>query len=123
MNTMKRNRVLFEVFLIIISLPSVFADPPEDGMLLWLDASRGLRTEGHGQVYFWQDLSSAGNHAEQNREDNRPVVKLNAVNNEPAVYFDGQKSFLSIPGLKIPRDASIFIICQDVEQTKGGSVS
>lgn len=77
-----------------ILLPSEFS-----GLVLWLDAARGVTTSGLGgnkTVGRWYDQSGHGNDAAQNALEKQPRLLTGAVNNLPAVEFNGHSSFLSI---------------------------
>ncbi len=119
---MNYRRVFF-IFAVFFCCQSVFGgEVPEDDLVLWLDAGRGVETSAEGRVFTWKDLSGSDNNAFQKQVKNQPVLKEGAINGKRAVYFDGANTFLEIPGLKIPRDTTVFIVCQDIEQTKGGSI-
>lgn len=65
--------------------------PPREGLVLWLDASRGAAGP---QVARWEDQSGKGHHAEQSADQHRPVLVPSALGGLPAVRFDGKDDYL-----------------------------
>jgi hypothetical protein len=68
---------------------------PEEGLLLWLRADRGV-TSANGQVLTWADQSPEHADTGQLTADYRPAL-VATPNTLPAVVFDGVDDFLSVP--------------------------
>ena len=69
---------------------------PEDGLLLWLDASRAESMGLSGQrLAAWYDASGLGNNLVQRQEERRPgVVKEESLGGRPVVRFDAEQRHL-----------------------------
>ena len=65
---------------------------PQDGMVLWLDAGKGI-TEGSG-VSKWEDQSGNGNHAAQATVSFQPTYIKDVLNDKPVVSFTGGEKYL-----------------------------
>jgi hypothetical protein len=69
-------------------------------LVLWLDAGFGISTSGlpaNLRVNTWQDRSGKGNHAGQSHPDAQPRFAKGAVGDRPALEFNGQSTYMSIP--------------------------
>ncbi|MCA9073819.1 MAG: DUF1553 domain-containing protein [Planctomycetaceae bacterium] len=89
-------RTTFAFALLALCCSSAWADPPRDGLILWLDAADlggGKSGPNDSQVGLpvtrWVDRSSHGNHLEQHRDDRQPIVEKDATSGQPMVRFDG----------------------------------
>lgn len=123
MNLSSMTEKIIIAIILVVSTLSLCADTvPTQGMVLWLDADTGIAVDSNGRVADWADRSHARNHASQQQIQNQPILKTQQLHNKPAVVFDGKNDYLQIPDLKIPRDTTIFIVSQDIEQRPGGSV-
>jgi hypothetical protein len=67
---------------------------PVTDLRLWLDAGAGVTLNGSA-VSSWADQSGMGNHASQTLAGKQPTLAAAAVNNKPAVRFDGIDDFLT----------------------------
>jgi hypothetical protein len=66
--------------------------PKEDGLVLWLDAEKGITaTSG---VSKWEDQSGSGNHAVQATASYQPTYVTNELNGNPVVRFPGGEKYL-----------------------------
>ncbi|MCS7014304.1 MAG: T9SS type A sorting domain-containing protein, partial [Chloroherpetonaceae bacterium] len=67
--------------------------------LLWLRADAGTSTTTNNQpVSQWNDQSGNGRNATQNAAAQQPLYLANAVNNRPALRFDGTNDILLLTG-------------------------
>src|SRR5687767_12212210 len=62
------------------------------GLVLWLDADRGVVKDTQGNVLFWRDQSGVNNDAYQNHADYRPALLPKAIGGKPAVSFNGSQT-------------------------------
>lgn len=84
---------------------------PRNGLQLWLLANDGV-TLSSGSVSLWSDRSGAGNDAVQSNSSNRPGYSTSAINELPAVSFNGSSQYLSIHSgfSSFSSGASIFMV-------------
>jgi Protein of unknown function (DUF1553)/Protein of unknown function (DUF1549) len=66
--------------------------PSKDGLVLWLDASRGVKGP---LVSEWLDQSGGNRHARQPTPQHQPALVAEALGGLPAVRFDGKDDFLN----------------------------
>jgi len=68
------------------------------GLALWLDAEHKTALDGNGRLQTWGDLSGNANDASQATSTSRPGLLSQAINNLPAVHFEGVSSgpYLSV---------------------------
>jgi hypothetical protein len=88
-------------------------NPVTDGLKLWLKADTGVEVGAEGGVIEWQDQSGNENHASQTDESMAPKVAANALNNKPALRFDGDNDFLDVPAsesLSLTADITTFFV-------------
>lgn len=79
-------------------------------MTIWLKSDNGVVLNG-STVSQWTDLSGSGNNATQATSANQPSVQSNAVNNLPAIVFDGSTDYLQFPnGFADWNGCSIFLV-------------
>ncbi len=97
-----RHWILACTQLALIGMPILlpaptWAAPPEQGLVLWLDADdeASVTKDDEGRVSRWSDRSAAGNHAAQPQIENRPRRETYALGGRPVVHFDG-KQFLNL---------------------------
>lgn len=87
---------------------------PGSSLKLWLKADAGVTTGTGDAVTGWADQSGNNNHAAQADEGLAPVLVPNAVNNQPALHFDGVDDYLDVAhaeSLAITGDiASFFVV-------------
>jgi hypothetical protein len=76
---------------------------PED-CTLFLDAATGLQIDAAGLVVRWEDQSRHGHHAFQNTSARRPELQAGGVNDQPAIWFSGERRFLELSGNLLTRD-------------------
>src|SRR5688572_8016543 len=72
------------------------ADPPSDGLVLWLDATDtdadgGPANEPADGAYLarWSDKSDEQNHVEQSDEAHQPTLEHGQLGGQPVVRFHG----------------------------------
>jgi hypothetical protein len=66
------------------------------GLVLWLDAGKGITAASGAKLDTWMDQSGQGNHARQTSAASMPTFTASALRALPAVTFDGQLTFLSV---------------------------
>ncbi len=71
--------------------------PVTQGLQLWLRADAGVSANTAGLVSTWVDHSGNFNNASQTDPTALPLLHANAVNQLPALQFDGVNDFLEIP--------------------------
>jgi hypothetical protein len=73
-----------------------FVEPllPQDGLLVWLRADRGVR-EKEGGVQVWEDQSENKLNATQQSANARPKYLPTGFNGSPTLEFDGVGQFLA----------------------------
>ncbi len=85
------------------------ADIPTAGLKLWLKADAGVDAL-NGTVSRWHDQSGNGNDALQPDTARQPFLLGNAVNDMPALRFDGVNDRLGFTGTTRMSQFSIFIV-------------
>lgn len=101
------NLTKTSLFILILFLP--FVVKPQTGpagiaedtsLVLWLNAGAISNLNEGNEVSQWNDLSGNGNHAVA-ADDNFPAPKFynksRTINNQPVVYFSGNKTELKVP--------------------------
>ncbi|MCA9212479.1 MAG: lamin tail domain-containing protein [Planctomycetales bacterium] len=90
------------------------------GLSFWLNADHihGLRSGD--PVSIWSDASGKQQHAVQSESQLQPTWIDNAIGDRAALRFDGIDDLLSIPGLTIEGDTTIFIAAQNSPQAEAG---
>ena len=69
--------------------------PKENGLVLWLDAGKGIISPVNGNpVSTWEDQSGNGNHAAQTTASFQPTYITNELNGYPVVRFTGGEKYL-----------------------------
>ena len=73
-----------------------FAEPPKDGLILWLDAADfdadgnpANNPESGTPVTRWADKSGRGNHVEQYAANRQPTFQTNVLDQRPVIRFHG----------------------------------
>lgn len=96
---------------------------PRSGLVAWFDAQKGV-TQVSGAVSNWQDISGSGNDASQATSANRPVVKLDAINNLQSIKFDGTNDSLKLPSgmANFTSGMTVFAIVKPAAVTAGARV-
>ncbi|MFM7056604.1 MAG: PSD1 and planctomycete cytochrome C domain-containing protein [Planctomycetota bacterium] len=88
--------------------------PLPDDCVLFLDAAAGLQIDAAGLVVHWQDQSRYGHHAHQMDTARRPELQAGGVNDQPAVWFSGQRRFLHLTGSLLTHDdCTILAVASD----------
>jgi len=62
------------------------------GLVLWLDAAKGVTKNNQNQVSKWADQSGKNNDANQNNNTLQPVWTSNVINSLPVVHFSSSGS-------------------------------
>jgi hypothetical protein len=70
---------------------------PTSSLKLWLKADAGVTAGASGAVTAWKDQSGNNNNAAQSDEALAPRLVAQAVNSQPALYFDGTSKYLDVP--------------------------
>ena len=77
------------------------AELPSD-CVLFLDAAAGLEIDGAGDIagdiVRWRDQSVYGHDAQQDDRSRRPELQAGGINDQPAIYFSGERRFLHVSG-------------------------
>jgi hypothetical protein len=85
---------------------AVPATPPTTNMVLHVKADDGVYTDtgrttpatlDGDTIAGWADFSGQNNHGSQGTAASRPTLKLNQINGEPSLRFDGTADHISIP--------------------------
>ncbi len=94
-----------------------------NGLLMWLMANDGV-TLSSGNVSHWSDRSGNGNSPSQSNSSNRPGYSTSAINELPAVSFNGSSQFLSIPSgfSSFASGASIFVVVRPASVSAGARI-
>jgi len=94
---------------------SAITDPPARirGLALWLDASRLTGLSDGAAVATWNDRSGNGHNAVQSNPSQQPSFRQQAVNNRPAVHFDGVDDALDAGEIDLYQDGqTIFVVAR-----------
>jgi hypothetical protein len=87
---------------------------PIVGLRLWLEAGWGITADETKAVRDWQDRSPYGNLVSQLELGKRPQLAADAINNRPAVAFDGTDDSLAgrAEGSKLlsPTAATVYVV-------------
>lgn len=86
-----------------------------NGLVLWLRGDAGITTNASGAVTQWEDQSGQNNHAVQPDETAAPTLTPSALNNQPAVRFDGDNDYLDVataPSIENVGDITSFFVVQ-----------
>ncbi len=89
---------------------------------------QGTPTQGEGINYLegivsrWEDQSGNGYHALQTTIAKRPAFVSNAINNRPAVRFDGVDDFMAYTLGSIPGAHTVFVVFQCMASGSNSSV-
>jgi hypothetical protein len=86
------------------------AQPPKDGMLLWLKADAGVALDDSGRVKEWADQSGQGLNAVQDEPERRPLLIASAIDGKPALQFEARNTVLSTEPVAPPPQFSIFLV-------------
>lgn len=87
--------------------------PVTDGLVLHLDADRGVSLGSSGGVGQWFDDSGNGNDAYQLDESAQPLVVENALNGHRVLRFNGENDYLALPDLMAgATEGEIFIVAK-----------
>lgn len=90
---------------------AVFSPSSLGGLVLWLDASKGVTSDGSNRVTAWNDQSGKGNHATYVPNDASvavaPLLIANGVNGRPAVQFGNPGGASSTARLQVADSASL----------------
>ena len=86
--------------------------PKENGLVLWLDAWKGI-TAASG-VSKWEDQSGSGNHAVQATASYQPTYITDELNDNPVVRFTEGEKYLSHPSI-LTNDYTAFYVLKLTE--------
>ena len=101
------NTVSFMAEKPVAGTPGV---PVTNGLSLWLDAGSLSLADGD-PVPTWSDSSGSGNDASQGTANLQPAYVANAINDRPAVDFDGTGERLAYP--TVPARTVFFVTTLD----------
>ena len=92
----------------------------KEKLVLWLKADNGLQLDKDGGVMFWKDSSGSsidGLHPHDGSQLNpikRPRLVASAIQDRPAIRFDGKDDFLHLAGAPLwAQDFSLFVVASD----------
>lgn len=77
------------------------------GVVLDLDASKGITKDGSNKVSAWADSSSQGNNASQATGTLQPTWVDTYFNGRPAITFDGSDDYLAISNTIFSRNYTV----------------
>ncbi|MHB9130939.1 MAG: LamG-like jellyroll fold domain-containing protein [Armatimonadota bacterium] len=95
--------------------------PPKDGLVLWLDAAETANVLLNGaSVSEWRDRSGQNRIAVQKVAAQQPLYVKNALNDKPAIRFDGMRSFLNLgnPPDDLYTDYTVISVWQSMDSGK-----
>jgi len=93
-------------------------DLPPIGLKLWLKADAGITKDSNNKISAWLDQSGRNLQAAQNNQANQPVWSGAAAGSMPAVYFDGNNRFFTLPDVMSTATAGELFV---VLRTEGDS--
>jgi Protein of unknown function (DUF1549)/Protein of unknown function (DUF1553) len=94
--------------------------PPRVGLVLWLDASRGVKGP---RVAGWLDQSGNNRHARQATPQHQPEFVVEAIGSLPTVRFDGKDDFLNNSTADlVPPGSPRTVLVVGRAQKKGGAL-
>ena len=114
--------ILGLVLAISWAQPSTAASIPEEGLMAWFAADTLAEHEDGQTVQQWPDRSPRRGDAVQEDTGKAPLFRANRVNGLPTLAFDGSRSILDLPGLRIGYEYAVYIVSLDREQIAGESV-
>jgi hypothetical protein len=79
-------------------IASAHAGLVTSGLVLDLEAGKGVVMDGSGNVVSWADQSGQGHDATQANSASRPTFVSNGLNGGPSLRFGGTGSFLDVAG-------------------------
>jgi len=86
------------------------------GLVLWLDASKGITKDESDLVELWEDQSPDGNNYVQATEAAKPLFVDSVVNGLPILRFDGTNDFIGMSaqysGGAISPPFYCFVVCK-----------
>ncbi|TWU07240.1 Planctomycete cytochrome C [Symmachiella macrocystis] len=87
---LKQLAILLAVMAGFVESGNAQAAPPQEGLILWLDASE-IDSDAlpDGAISKWTDKSGHGNYVVQEIAERRPTFSKDAWDGHPAVHFDG----------------------------------
>ena len=92
----------------------------KEKLALWLKADNGLQLDKDGGVMFWKDSSGSsidGLHPHDGSQFDpikRPRLIASAIQDRPAIRFDGKDDFLHLAGVPLwTQDFSLFVVASD----------
>jgi hypothetical protein len=104
----------------------------EDKLALWLAADIAVATDRRQRVVSWQDIvygeNKSAEDAVQAAENARPLLVKNAINQRPAIRFDGDSDYLLTTPLETTDDQTVLFVCQfsqsafDTKRRWGGQI-
>jgi hypothetical protein len=93
--------------------------PKEDGLVLWLDAGKGITaTSG---VSKWEDQSGSGNNAVQATASYQPTYITNELNGYPVVRFNGESEQYLVHSSILIDDYTAFYVLK-LNESEGKSL-
>ena len=88
--------------------------PVTNDLVLHLDAAHGITLDESGRLMRWQDRAGAHD-GSQNVEAARPLFMGEAINEKPAVRFDGKGQFINLAGQVLSaQNFTIFAVVNDL---------
>ncbi len=85
--------------------------PKENGLVLWLDAGKGITSSVDGKpVSTWEDQSGSGNDAVQADMSHRPTYITNGLNGYPVVRFSGGEKYLRHPSILTDSYTAFYVL-------------
>jgi hypothetical protein len=80
------------------------------GLVWWLRADAGVQADANGAVTVWEDQSGLGLSAAQADPSRQPLLVPNALNDKPAVRFDGKNTTLLTGPATLNNDHTVIVV-------------
>src|SRR6185437_8282570 len=105
---MKKAIWLFVILLGVLLPGRIEAQAPANGLVLWLQADKGVIADSKGLDSVWQDQSGNSTNAFQANTGLRPAIVKNNIIGVPALHF-GNGTFLKAPS-RFPVNSSYTVV-------------
>ncbi len=80
------------------------------GLAWWLRADAGVQADANGAVAVWGDQSGLGLNATQAEAGRQPLLVPNALNDKPALRFDGTNKTLLTGAATLNNDNTVIVV-------------
>lgn len=101
----------------IVSVSAAFVNgPTATNRVLWLKSDEGVYYNSSNAVSLWADQSGNGHDAIQGNTSKQPLFVESAVNNNPALRFDGSNDVMTLSGASFAI-AQVYTVFKSVTST------